>query len=108
MSTSIPELVTPLKPLEAMAAGIPVLASDVGGLAELIDHGSTGLLFRADDAAAFLREAINLASDSALRARLGASAREHVRSERTWDRVVSGYPTIYGLAPAAAAVSPTH
>lgn len=96
------ELVTPLKPLEAMAAGIPVLASDVGGLAELIEHDSTGLLFRADDAAAFVREAVNLASDSRLRARLGAGARQHVRSERTWDRVVSGYPTIYGLEPAAA------
>jgi PEP-CTERM/exosortase A-associated glycosyltransferase len=100
------ELVTPLKPLEAMAAGLPVLASDVGGLAELIEHDSTGLLFRAGDATAFLREAVNLASDSGLRARLGAGAREHVRSERAWDRVVSRYPTIYGLEPAAAAVIP--
>lgn len=98
------ELVTPLKPLEAMAAGLPVLASDVGGLAELIEHDSTGLLFRADDSAAFLAEAVNLASDPALRARLGTSAREHVRAERTWDRVVSKYPEIYGLRSAGTPV----
>jgi PEP-CTERM/exosortase A-associated glycosyltransferase len=99
------ELVTPLKPLEAMAAGLPVLASDVGGLAELIEHGSTGLLFRAEDASAFVREAVSLASDPGLRARLGASAREHVRSERSWSRVVSQYPAIYGFEPAASAVA---
>src|SRR5262249_35233772 len=39
------ELVTPLKPLEAMAMGKPVLASDVGGLKELVSHETTGLLF---------------------------------------------------------------
>jgi glycogen(starch) synthase len=99
------ELVTPLKPLEAMAAGLPVLASDVGGLAELIEHGTTGLLFRADDAAAFVREAVNLASDPALCAKLGSRAREHVRAERTWDRVVSRYPAIYGFEPATAAAA---
>jgi glycogen synthase len=99
------ELVTPLKPLEAMAAGLPVLASDVGGLAELIEHGATGLLFRADDQSAFLREAVNLAADPALCAKLGAGAREHVRAERTWDRVVSRYPTIYGLEPATTGVA---
>jgi glycosyltransferase involved in cell wall biosynthesis len=99
------ELVTPLKPLEAMAAGLPVLASDVGGLAELIEHNSTGLLFRAEDASAFVREALRLASDGGLRARLGARAREHVRSERSWSRVVSRYPAIYGFEHAASTVA---
>ena len=41
------ELVTPLKPLEAMAMGKPVLGSDVGGLAELVKHDVTGMLFAA-------------------------------------------------------------
>jgi glycosyltransferase involved in cell wall biosynthesis len=91
--------VTPLKPLEAMAAGLPVLASDVGGLAELIEHDTTGVLFRADDPVAFLAEAERLATDPELRSRLGRNAREHVRAERAWDRVVSAYLDIYGLEP---------
>src|ERR1700709_710364 len=41
------ELVTPLKPLEAMASGRLLVASDVGGHRELIRHGETGLLFKA-------------------------------------------------------------
>ena len=93
------ELVTPLKPLEAMAAGIPVLASDVGGLAELIEHDTTGVLFRADDPVAFLAQAERLATDPALRSRLGRNARQHVRAERAWDRIVSAYLDIYGLEP---------
>ncbi|MEG1117521.1 MAG: glycosyltransferase, exosortase A system-associated, partial [Janthinobacterium sp.] len=46
------ELVTPLKPLEAMAQGRLVVASDVGGHRELVEHGKTGMLFRAGDAGA--------------------------------------------------------
>ena len=44
------DLVTPLKPLEAMAQGRLLAASDVGGHRELIQHGKTGILFKADDA----------------------------------------------------------
>ena len=91
------ELVTPLKPLEAMAMGRPVLASDVGGLAELIHHESTGVLFRAEDPAAFIEAATSLAQDPALRARLGKAARVYVELERSWATVVSKYPEIYGL-----------
>jgi glycogen synthase len=93
------ELVTPLKPLEAMAAGIPVLASDVGGLAELIEHDTTGMLFRADDPLALLAQAERLAADPELRSRLGRNGREHVRAERSWERIVSAYVDIYGLEP---------
>jgi glycogen(starch) synthase len=89
------ELVTPLKPLEAMAMGLPVLASDVGGLTELVTHGRTGLLFRAESAEAFVSEAIRLAADLELRRRLGAAAREHIERERGWPRVVSRYLRIY-------------
>jgi PEP-CTERM/exosortase A-associated glycosyltransferase len=92
------ELVTPLKPLEAMAMAKPVLASDVGGLAELIQHGSTGMLFRADDTSSLLEQAAHLASSRQLRVSLGAAARAHVERERSWPRVVSRYLEIYESA----------
>jgi PEP-CTERM/exosortase A-associated glycosyltransferase len=92
------ELVTPLKPLEAMAMAKPVLASDVGGLSELIQHGSTGMLFRADDTSSLLEQAAHLASSRQLRVSLGTAARAHVERERSWPRVVSRYLEIYGSA----------
>ncbi len=51
-SMRLTELVTPLKPLEAMAQGKLFVASDVGGHRELVTHGETGMLFKADDATA--------------------------------------------------------
>jgi PEP-CTERM/exosortase A-associated glycosyltransferase len=92
------ELVTPLKPLEAMAMAKPVLASDVGGLSELIQHGSTGVLFRADDTSSLIEQATHLGSSRQLRVALGQAARAHVERERTWPRVVSRYLEIYGPA----------
>jgi len=89
------ELVTPLKPLEAMATGCPVLASNVGGLVELIHHGVTGLLFRAESRDAFVEAAAELGSSPDLRALLGKRARQAVVDERTWTRVVSGYLPLY-------------
>ena len=90
------ELVTPLKPLEAMAMAKPVLASDVGGLSELIQHGSTGMLFRAGDTESLVEQAAHLGSSRELRASLGQAARAHVERERSWPRVVSRYVEIYG------------
>jgi PEP-CTERM/exosortase A-associated glycosyltransferase len=92
------ELVTPLKPLEAMAMAKPVLASDVGGLSELIEHGSTGMLFRADDPSSLVEQAARLAASPDLRVALGRAARAHVERERSWPRVVSRYLEIYGAA----------
>ena len=89
------ELVTPLKPLEAMAMAKPVLASDVGGHRELINHDATGVLFQAESTGAFVGQAARLGSDPGLRAKLGAAARRYVASERTWERIVSRYSQIY-------------
>ncbi|MGH7279357.1 MAG: TIGR04063 family PEP-CTERM/XrtA system glycosyltransferase, partial [Candidatus Rokuibacteriota bacterium] len=89
------ELVTPLKPLEAMAMGRAVLASDVGGLAELIEHQVTGILFAAESRASFVEEAVALAGSAGLRQSLGERARAAVAAERPWRHVVSGYLPIY-------------
>lgn len=95
MRNRLTELVTPLKPLEAMAMALPVLASDVGGLAELVLPGETGMLFRAESQEAFVEQAATLATDPALRRRIGSRAREWVAAERTWARVVSRYTPLY-------------
>jgi glycogen synthase len=89
------ELVTPVKPLEAMAMGQPILASDVGGLAELIEHDVTGLLFPAESGERFVAEAERLLGDAVLRARLGARARASVVEGRTWPQVVARYRDVY-------------
>jgi glycogen synthase len=93
------ELVTPLKPLEAMALGIPVLASDIGGHAELVNDGETGLLFKAESSESLVEQASRLARDPALRAQLGAAGRRWVESERLWDRIVARYLPLYEGRP---------
>jgi PEP-CTERM/exosortase A-associated glycosyltransferase len=100
------ELVTPLKPLEAMAMARPVLASDVGGLAELIRHGETGLLFPADSPEAFVEQAAALARRPDFRERLGQRAREAVLAERTWPAVVRRYADLYAAVTRPAAGQP--
>lgn len=89
------ELVTPLKPLEAMATGRPVLASDVGGLSELIEDGRTGVLFAAESVGAFVEKATRLLQDAALRASLGQQGRAFVERERSWEAIVSRYLPLY-------------
>jgi glycosyltransferase involved in cell wall biosynthesis len=106
-SMRLTELVTPLKPLEAMAQGRMVVASDVGGHRELIADGETGHLFAADnaDTLAAVLDRVLAARDAwpAMRAR----ARAFVERERSWDRSVALYRDVYrGVAPVrASAVS---
>jgi glycosyltransferase involved in cell wall biosynthesis len=65
--------------LEAMMAGKAVIASDVGGNGELVEHGSTGLLFPSDDDVALAASLRSLIIDGTLRARFGAAARTRAR-----------------------------
>lgn len=69
----------PVTILEAMAAGLPVIASAVGGIPEMIDDGQTGLLVAPDDPIALARQIAYLADQPALRAEMGQRAREKVR-----------------------------
>jgi glycogen(starch) synthase len=89
------DLVTPLKPLEAMAQGKLVAASDVGGHRELIEDGVTGTLFAPDDPAAIARALAGLFED---RARWNARrkvARAFVERERNWSSNISRYEPVY-------------
>ncbi|MCC6198209.1 MAG: glycosyltransferase, exosortase A system-associated [Burkholderiales bacterium] len=94
-SMRLTELVTPLKPLEAMAQGRLVAASDVGGHRELIRHGETGVLFEAGDAAALARAVTHLLADRAVCERLRTGGRRFVETERSWQRSVAGYVDVY-------------
>lgn len=94
-SIRLTELVTPLKPLEAMAMEKCVVASDVGGHREMIANERTGLLYRPGDTAALVDCLSRLAADPELRRRLGDEGRQFVLAERTWKSVSAGYAAVY-------------
>jgi len=96
-SMRLTELVTPLKPLEAMAQGKVLVASDVGGHRELIEHERTGLLFPAGDVDGLTRAVLCVLGDAGLRDRLATAGRRFVESERTWAHSVDGYESIYSV-----------
>jgi PEP-CTERM/exosortase A-associated glycosyltransferase len=100
------ELVTPLKPLEAMAQGRIVIASDVGGHKELIRDRVTGFLFAADDAAALARAIEQVLGQRTEWDGVRERARRFVESERTWTRSVARYADVYSRlqSPARLAV----
>lgn len=89
------ELVTPLKPLEAMAQERLFVASDVGGHKELIRDGETGVLFRAGDADALAQSVLRLLDARDAWPRLRANGRAFVERERTWANSVARYEPIY-------------
>jgi PEP-CTERM/exosortase A-associated glycosyltransferase len=97
-STRLTELVTPLKPLEAMAQERLVLGSNIGGHRELIAHGKTGFLFTADDPEDLIRRLDELLTRRDLWPQIRATARDFVERERTWQAVVAGYKDVYGGA----------
>jgi PEP-CTERM/exosortase A-associated glycosyltransferase len=95
ISKRITELVTPLKPLEAMAQGRPFLASDVGGHKELITEGITGLLFK-KDSVEDLVNSISMFMDNQIETdKLIRNGINYVTSERNWSNSVKRYENVY-------------
>ena len=89
------ELVTPLKPLEAMAQGQLFVASDVGGHKELIDHGRTGILFEAGNRESLAKAIINLLETPAAWPAIRANGRAFVENVRNWRNSVANYVEPY-------------
>lgn len=89
------DMVTPLKPLEAMAQGTVVVASDVGGHRELIRNGETGRLFRADSSAALADTLVAALTGDAENAALTRAADSFVRAERRWAVIAERYLPVY-------------
>jgi glycosyltransferase involved in cell wall biosynthesis len=81
--------------LEAMASGLPVVASKVGGIAEAVDDGRTGLLVAPGDPDALARSIVRLMSEPDLASRLGRAARADVRERYSFDRMVAAFDHLY-------------
>lgn len=98
LNMRLTDLVTPLKPLEAMAQGRLVLASDVGGHRELISPGENGELFEAGSAPALADKAVDLLQHRDNWQHLRETGRQFVETERNWAASVARYKDVYAGA----------
>lgn len=81
--------------MEAMSVGCPVVASDVGASAELVEHGVSGLLFSSDDGATLATHLRRLTRDPSLRARLSTESIARMRSDYSIERLVAATAAVY-------------
>jgi glycosyltransferase involved in cell wall biosynthesis len=80
--------------LEAMAAGLPVIATDLGGASEQVIHDETGLLVPARDPNAFATAMIQLASDRSMREKMGSAARARISKHFSLPRMIDAYRAV--------------
>jgi glycosyltransferase involved in cell wall biosynthesis len=85
----------PIVMLEAMASGLPVVATRNGGPSEIITQGQDGYLVETTDAAALAEALVKVLADEAERTRLGENARRKVVERYTWDRIAQRTMKIY-------------
>jgi len=85
----------PLTLIEGMAAGLPVVATRVGGVPEVVEEGRTGLLAPAGDEGALADQILQMAADRGLQERMGRAGRERARLMFTEDRMITTYEAIY-------------
>ena len=93
-STRITEMTTPLKPLEAMALGKPVICSAVGGLKELVGPGN-GFFFTPGNDEELIYYCKKLICDPSLSAKLAAAGKKRALKERNWSHIVKAYVSVY-------------
>ncbi len=79
---------SPLKVVESLAVGTPVIAARIGQLEQLVDDGKTGLLFTPGDTADFVGKALDIVQDTARRDVMGRAARARALSDFSWERAV--------------------
>ena len=89
------ELVTPLKPVEAMASGLCVVTSEVSALSEIVKHEVTGVLTVPQDPVSLADRLEWLFYNPDIRGKLGAAAREWVAGDRTWTLNAERYRAVY-------------
>jgi glycosyltransferase involved in cell wall biosynthesis len=92
-----------IPPVEAMAAGVPVVATRSGGIAETVKDNQTGFLVGKNDPVALAEGILKLLRDDSLREEMGRAARSWVHENFTWDRVAESmyrcYSNLCGLSP---------
>lgn len=87
--------------IEAQMHGLPVIASESGGIVDIVEHERTGLLVPPGDAPRLAGAIERLASDGPLRARLSAAGREHAATTFSWDAIIERLIAVYrAVAPA--------
>ena len=94
-ASRLTDLVTPLKPLEAMAQGKLVAASSVGGHRELVSDGETGVLFAPDDPAACAAALARLLGDRSGWKAMRNNGEAHVRTRHDWAKNIQRYLRVY-------------
>ena len=92
------DLVTPLKPLEAMAQNRLVVASDVGGHKELIKDGINGKLFQAGNPQSLAQSVLTLINEKAQWHKYHKAGKQYVEQERNWPTSVANYKQVYRAA----------
>lgn len=101
LKSDLTDLISPLKPLEALAMGRCAIGSDVGGIRELIGHEDTGLLFRAGDRASLVEQMSRLASHEFDVQAMGRRARDRMVAGRQWRQMAAAYDNAYVHARAS-------
>ena len=100
------EVVSPIKPFEAMASGVPILASDVAALAEIVEDEVTGLLHRKDDVDSLAGQLLRLLEEPDLRSFLAGRAEAWVRANRSWSAVAAQVSEVYQSLIGSASAGP--
>lgn len=88
--------------LEAMACEVPVIASNVGGIPEVVEHGSDGFLFNVGDVEGMAAASIELLENPGRRIEMGQQARQHARHDFCASKIVKRYEEIYRQTIASA------
>lgn len=98
VSARLTDIVTPLKPLEAMAMGKVFIASDVGGHVELVPERLHSVLFKASSVDSLVNALEKNIANKPLKALFSGWARKYVKDERNWSKSVYGYVDLYDKA----------
>ena len=85
----------PRSAMEAAAMGLPIVATDIRGCRQVVDHGETGLLVPVSDPAALTEAIVALAGDPSLRARMGLAARDKARADFDQQNVIRTTLDVY-------------